>query len=211
MDTLPWSTRLCVSPRSNSWVPHKTRRPQHFKIPQPLIHYHLLYGNGHIIRMVMKYHSVESMVTYVFALHLKACDHRVINFNRPWYCFWMYFKGPQNFMVSVQWPLCSGWRWFWHWLTASFLIILQENSPIASHCITGIKWYLNDNSRTRQHRAHCSIEHSLGCKIAQGHSVQFSLGLLLFYFTLQQLLKLQLATILVVGWHFQLSLHITCR
>ena len=35
----------------------------------------------HMNMMMMKQHSIESLVEYVFTLHLKACDHTQVNFK----------------------------------------------------------------------------------------------------------------------------------
>jgi hypothetical protein len=63
-------------------------------------------------RMVLKKHSVESPVTYVFTMHLRTHDHTKFTFNFPLYSLQMNFKGTHNFMVmalghSVKWPLLT--------------------------------------------------------------------------------------------------------
>ena len=40
---------------------------------------------------------IESLVAYVFTLHLKARDHTKFNLNFPWYSLRMSVKGPHRF------------------------------------------------------------------------------------------------------------------
>ena len=54
---------------------------------------------AHINRMVMKSHSVESLVMYVFTLNIKA--------RLPWYSVWVSFQGPHNSMGHSPWPDCK--------------------------------------------------------------------------------------------------------
>ena len=57
-------------------------------------------------RTAIKWHAIESLVMYFFALHLNACDHKKFDINSPWYSLWMRSKGPYNFFVS-PWPYCK--------------------------------------------------------------------------------------------------------
>ena len=62
------------------------------------------FKEAHMNRTLTKQHSVESLVAYVFTLHLKACDHLKFNLKFPWYGLQMSFKGPHNVMVTALDP-----------------------------------------------------------------------------------------------------------
>ena len=69
-------------------------------------------------KMIMKEHSIESVVTYVFTLNLTDYDHTKFNFNIPWHGLQMSLKGPHLFMVmvfghSVKWPLLTYYYEVW--------------------------------------------------------------------------------------------------
>jgi len=63
--------------------------------------YNLSCGRAHMNRMVMKYHSAESPLDYVFILHLKARDH-TYNHISPCTAFGWILR---SLTVSWSWPL----------------------------------------------------------------------------------------------------------
>ena len=52
--TNSWSIKVYVNHISNKWVQHKTLRPQHFGISQPLICYHTLCRTTHLNKIETK-------------------------------------------------------------------------------------------------------------------------------------------------------------
>jgi len=89
VDYVSWPTRFFTKPT-----------PRDGSNTKPGVQY--LTTLAHINRMVMKLHSVESLVMYVFTLKIKA--------HLPWYSVWVSFQGPHNSMGHSPWPDCKD---FW--------------------------------------------------------------------------------------------------
>ena len=116
--------------------------------------WHLLCRWAHKNRMVLKYDLIESLVVYVFLLHLKARDHRKFNFIFPWYGLLMSFKGRHNFMSmalghSVKWSYLS------HSTTDEYTSVKKED--IKWFRVNTTLWIELSNGRFRNSLCRCPI------------------------------------------------------
>jgi hypothetical protein len=112
MYNVSWPTGFCAKPISNRWIYHKTGRPWHFKISQPLTYYCLFCEGAHVNRILIKYSLHPKMIILPPGiLYPKVFVWQTLCNIKLWGVGQSFWDGGSSVQLRTWWRISLHYTW----------------------------------------------------------------------------------------------------